>query len=60
MIQVIDNDTGVKLGANQVGEICVKSPFMLTEYLNIPEVRSRFIHQMFSLVAKFYLFFLFG
>ncbi len=38
MIQVIENDTGVKLGPNQVGEICVKSPFMLTEYLNRPEV----------------------
>ncbi len=55
MIQVIDNDTGVKLGANQVGEICVKSPFMLTEYLNNPEVSSgsRHRHQIvFSLFCQ--------
>lgn len=37
-LKVIDRDTGEKLGPNQVGEICVKSPFMLTEYLNRPEV----------------------
>jgi acyl-CoA synthetase (AMP-forming)/AMP-acid ligase II len=36
--QVIDSDTGEKLGPNQVGEICVKSPSMLTEYLNKPKV----------------------
>nr|CAH0112561.1 unnamed protein product [Daphnia galeata] len=39
-LKVIDNETGEKLGPNQVGEICVKSPFMLTEYLNKPEVSS--------------------
>ncbi|XP_046459255.1 4-coumarate--CoA ligase-like isoform X1 [Daphnia pulex] len=42
-LKVIDNDTGVKLGANQVGEICVKSPFMLTEYLNRPEETANFL-----------------
>ena len=48
MIQVIDNETGEKLGPNEVGEICVKSPFMLTEYLNKPEVSSDKVYSCFN------------
>ena len=47
MVQVIDNETGEKLGPNQVGEICVKSPFMLTEYLNKPEVSGDKIYKRY-------------
>jgi hypothetical protein len=28
MIQVIDHDSGVQLGPNEVGEICVQSTFI--------------------------------
>jgi acyl-CoA synthetase (AMP-forming)/AMP-acid ligase II len=55
MIQVIDHDSGVQLGPNEVGEICVQSPFMMTEYLNNPEVSSgsRHRHQIvFSLFCQ--------
>jgi acyl-CoA synthetase (AMP-forming)/AMP-acid ligase II len=63
MIQVIDHDSGVQLGPNEVGEICVQSPFMMTEYLNNPEVSSgrRHRHQMcFLSFARFDLIFFFG
>ncbi|EFX71605.1 hypothetical protein DAPPUDRAFT_59924, partial [Daphnia pulex] len=40
---VIDCDTGEKLGPNQVGEICLQSPFMLKEYLNRPKETAEFI-----------------
>ena len=36
--QVIDVQTGRKLGPGQVGEICVHNPFMMKEYLNRPNV----------------------
>nr|CAH0109907.1 unnamed protein product [Daphnia galeata] len=42
-LKVIDSDTGEKLGANQVGEICIQSPFMLKEYLNKPKETADFI-----------------
>lgn len=37
-IQVVDVETGEKFGPNQVGEICLQTPFMLKEYLNNPQV----------------------
>ena len=37
--QVVNGETGDKLGPNQVGEICVHTPFPLREYLNRPMVR---------------------
>ncbi|XP_046656300.1 4-coumarate--CoA ligase 1-like [Daphnia pulicaria] len=42
-LKVIDCDTGEKLGPNQVGEICLQSPFMLKEYLNRPKETAEFI-----------------
>jgi hypothetical protein len=46
MIQVIDHDSGVQLGPNEVGENLRPIDFhMMTEYLNKPEVSlSRYRH----------------
>jgi len=48
-IKVIDVHTGEKLGPNQIGEICAKSPYLLKEYRNNPKatmetVREGWIH----------------
>ena len=36
--KVIDENTGEKLGPNEIGEICVKSPYTMREYLANPQV----------------------
>lgn len=38
--QVIDVDSGEKLPAGQVGEICIRTPYLMKEYLNRPKVNS--------------------
>ncbi|XP_016838387.1 4-coumarate--CoA ligase 1 [Nasonia vitripennis] len=35
--KIVDINSGKTLGANQPGEICIKSPIMMTGYLNNPE-----------------------
>lgn len=37
--KIVDEETGEKLGANEIGEICVKSPFTMKEYLKRPKVK---------------------
>lgn len=37
--KIINRDTGANLGPGQVGEICIKSPFVMKGYLNQPKVR---------------------
>lgn len=36
-IKVVDVDNGKSLGPNKPGEICIKSPTMMTGYFNNPE-----------------------
>lgn len=38
MFQVIDPETGRKLGPGEIGELCVLTHFMMKEYLNRPDV----------------------
>ncbi len=38
--QIIEPETGRKLGPNQVGEICAITSYMMKGYLNQPQVRS--------------------
>jgi len=37
MFQVIDPETGRKLGPGEIGELCVLTHFMMKEYLNRPD-----------------------
>lgn len=36
--KIVDVITGEKLGPHEIGEICVKSPYTMKEYLNNPQV----------------------
>ncbi|XP_044588469.1 luciferin 4-monooxygenase-like isoform X2 [Cotesia glomerata] len=36
-IKIIDPETGKILGPNEKGEACIKSPIMMTQYINNPE-----------------------
>jgi len=42
-VKIVDENSGAKLGANQVGEICAKSPYMLKEYRNNPKATAETI-----------------
>lgn len=35
-LKVVDTKTGEALGTNKIGELCVKSPCMMTNYYNNP------------------------
>ena len=47
-MKIVDELTGEKLGPNQIGEICVKSPYLLKEYRNNPKVRYTFHQFLFT------------
>jgi len=42
--QVVDIETGQRLGPNQVGQLCVKSPCLMTGYLG----RDKETHEFFD------------
>nr|AOG75000.1 luciferase [Photinus scintillans] len=41
--KVVDLDTGKTLGVNQRGELCVRGPMVMSEYVNNPEATSALI-----------------
>jgi len=42
-LKIIDEVTGEKLGPNEIGEICAKSPYTMKEYLNNPKATAETI-----------------
>ncbi|KAG7204102.1 hypothetical protein KM043_001951 [Ampulex compressa] len=40
-IKIVDQETGVAVGANKTGELWIKSPFILNEYYKNPEATKR-------------------
>jgi len=42
-VKIVDEHTGVKLGPNGIGEICVHSPFTMKEYMNNPKATAETI-----------------
>jgi acyl-CoA synthetase (AMP-forming)/AMP-acid ligase II len=42
-MKIVDDKTGEKLGPRGIGEICVKTPYLLKEYRNMPEENANLI-----------------
>ena len=45
LLQILNFDTGLKCGPNELGEICIRTPYMMKEYLNRPEATAEYFDE---------------